>query len=592
MAGRMRVFPVTTPVYERWFDVDLVVEDDAATELWRETLRALAQTLRNSGAFRDVREWKLELPSAGRPAPLLHGAGGASIHAKALKGSERRIVLFASHGSSLHWSTGANSALLTDWATSCAVALFHLLPSSNWGRTPLGEPVGRNSTYKPGVSNRELEFSPFWWLPIEQPSRITSIPMVELSPSAVEGWAKMLMARGHTTPATVLHSTSRPNSVVPTEDKQAISRRAGALLSANPKAFQLAVLLSHSPFTIPVARLIQEAHFGRSDHRELCQLFMSGLLQLVPGQSRATFASWFTIHPEAADILRRSLRPHDAQSLSQALLQRVSNHIARMTGQHLSMTSFALDENGTYSVPEWARPFAIVASRLESDFSPPAATSETRFEAFWKGLSSSIQAYLLRVAVDDGVLSSAAIPKEFWPSLLNRTITELDADGDRRFTTAARTKLVEIDDASPLLGARILWVDDHPSNNKWLVEQMRASGARVQAVLSTSAALDALHNEFDVIISDMGRIEGEREGFVLLEQLRQSGISTPVIIFAGASHRAQNGAQVLLELALTSVQTTMMHCSGTSFVSIGNRALCPMKSSTNFRHRLRPISLA
>jgi DNA-binding NtrC family response regulator len=41
-------------------------------------------------------------------------------------------------------------------------------------------------------------------------------------------------------------------------------------------------------------------------------------------------------------------------------------------------------------------------------------------------------------------------------------------------------------------------------------------------------------NKFDVIISDMGRQEGPREGYVLLEKLRRSGIETPFVIYAGS----------------------------------------------------------
>lgn len=127
-AGRaLRVVPVVVPARERWFQVDLVTEEDPAAEVWREVLAAFAQAMRNSGAFRDVREWKLDLGPAGNGPATLHAPGGAVLPAAALAG-ERRLILFASHGCSTHWSSGAYAALLYKWARDCAVALIQLLP--------------------------------------------------------------------------------------------------------------------------------------------------------------------------------------------------------------------------------------------------------------------------------------------------------------------------------------------------------------------------------------------------------------------------------------------------------------------------------
>ena len=73
---------------------------------------------------------------------------------------------------------------------------------------------------------------------------------------------------------------------------------------------------------------------------------------------------------------------------------------------------------------------------------------------------------------------------------------------------------------------------------------------QVQTELSTEQALGRLQTEhFDVIISDMGRVEGPTEGYVLLQKLRAGGDTTPFIVFAGSdleSHRREaiaRGAQ-------------------------------------------------
>ncbi len=57
------VLPIFRPLQERWFDVDVVSEDDSAIALWHETVRDFCQMLRDTGAFRDVRAWRLRIPS-------------------------------------------------------------------------------------------------------------------------------------------------------------------------------------------------------------------------------------------------------------------------------------------------------------------------------------------------------------------------------------------------------------------------------------------------------------------------------------------------------------------------------------------------
>lgn len=82
----------------------------------------------------------------------------------------------------------------------------------------------------------------------------------------------------------------------------------------------------------------------------------------------------------------------------------------------------------------------------------------------------------------------------------------------------------------------ILWVDDNPSNNTYAANAFEAVGIRVEVALSTREALEKLESRpFDAIISDMGRREGPREGYILLDALRSRGDQTPFYIHAGSS---------------------------------------------------------
>ena len=80
---------------------------------------------------------------------------------------------------------------------------------------------------------------------------------------------------------------------------------------------------------------------------------------------------------------------------------------------------------------------------------------------------------------------------------------------------------------------QILWVDDRPDNNTYEREAFEAIGLRLTLVLSTDEAFEKLsQNKYSVIISDMGRYEGPREGYVLLDRLRKEGDLTPLFFYA------------------------------------------------------------
>ncbi len=89
----------------------------------------------------------------------------------------------------------------------------------------------------------------------------------------------------------------------------------------------------------------------------------------------------------------------------------------------------------------------------------------------------------------------------------------------------------------------ILWVDDRPDNNRYERKAFEAMGLKFTLALSTNEALEILSKQrFAAIISDMGRREGPREGYVLLDTVRKKDSSTPFFIYAGSNapeHKAE-----------------------------------------------------
>lgn len=82
---------------------------------------------------------------------------------------------------------------------------------------------------------------------------------------------------------------------------------------------------------------------------------------------------------------------------------------------------------------------------------------------------------------------------------------------------------------------RLLWVDDMPMNNMYILQAFRSIGITVVTALSTDEALDRLHRDiYDIIISDLGRPGDDMAGRTLLRKVRELGLSIPYIVYASA----------------------------------------------------------
>ena len=96
----------------------------------------------------------------------------------------------------------------------------------------------------------------------------------------------------------------------------------------------------------------------------------------------------------------------------------------------------------------------------------------------------------------------------------------------------------------------VLWVDDRPNNNIYERAALQALRFEFTLALSTDEALEKLKGRsYSAVISDMGRVEGPREGYVLLDAVRRVDQKTPFFIYTGSNapkHKqeaAKRGAQ-------------------------------------------------
>jgi CheY-like chemotaxis protein len=83
-------------------------------------------------------------------------------------------------------------------------------------------------------------------------------------------------------------------------------------------------------------------------------------------------------------------------------------------------------------------------------------------------------------------------------------------------------------------GARILLVNDVPSEMEHVTAILRQLGVDVDVVTTTDEALSRLHqNAYDVAVSDMRRGASEDEGLKFLTRMRQGRIQRPTILTVG-----------------------------------------------------------
>lgn len=97
---------------------------------------------------------------------------------------------------------------------------------------------------------------------------------------------------------------------------------------------------------------------------------------------------------------------------------------------------------------------------------------------------------------------------------------------------------------SPRRAARVLWVDDRPSNNEGERDRLRMHGLVFDNVVSTREALLQLTQEsYDLVITDLGRrTSSDRSsaaGTDLLEHPALQRGGPPVVVYAGAGALAR-----------------------------------------------------
>lgn len=124
------------------------------------------------------------------------------------------------------------------------------------------------------------------------------------------------------------------------------------------------------------------------------------------------------------------------------------------------------------------------------------------------------------------------------------------------------TRGVIIDDSLAPKNTSILWVDDRPKNNAYLVASLRDQGISVDLALTTEQGVGLYETGgYDAVVSDMGRPEGQHAGLDLFKRIRAYNTDVPFFIFCSA-RTARNMKKEALECGVTAITS-----SGTTLLS-------------------------
>jgi CheY-like chemotaxis protein len=159
------------------------------------------------------------------------------------------------------------------------------------------------------------------------------------------------------------------------------------------------------------------------------------------------------------------------------------------------------------------------------------------------------------VLVDGGrIPSDAELPAEL------RWFTKRNAYSLRRESfsddVSALVYAIPVLAAIPRRAARVLWVDDRPSNNEFERKTLRPHGIVFDNVVSTAEAVEQLANEnYDLVITDLGRADSsdrsQTAGASFLKHPAVIRGGPPVIVYA--SQWAVRQKDELLQLGASEV---------------------------------------
>ena len=345
--------PVLVRAPERWFDLAIVVEDSPSLKIWEDTIVELQTLVEQQGAFRQVRTWGLQgkKGESVQLSPNWHPTS-TPLPPRAAKTlidpTGRRIVWLVSDCTSDLWDYPPIYKSLEKWGRHSPLAIVQLFPERLWSRTALGigQPM-RFHAAAPGATHATLSASATSIYPAMEDEdekaeggseTSITLPVISLEPEAVNRWANVTTGVGDARVAGLrifLHqlmpqsvSSLQLNTLTPEQRVQQFCA------TASITAQKLAGLMAAVPVSLPVAHLIQKTLLPQSRQVHLAEVFMGGLLDVIPSVSDKQPAQY-----RFAELVREKLIDAVPISKTTQVLDTVSAYISERLG--LGTKSFA-----------------------------------------------------------------------------------------------------------------------------------------------------------------------------------------------------------------------------------------------------------
>ncbi|MFE4495353.1 SAV_2336 N-terminal domain-related protein [Streptomyces niveus] len=359
---------VTRPVRTRWLSLALLVDDGVSMVLWQRLATEVRTLMERAGAFRDIRVYGLD--TRGTPAPRLstrpYGHKGPyQTPASVSDPTGNTLVLVVSDGVGEAWWDGRMRDVMQLWARCGPTAVVHALPTRLWANSGITAQRWRVATHRRGGPNTDWHITD----PVLPPELVTfdsvPVPVLEPSPAAVAGWARLIASPG-TTAQLPLWSAGRPATGRPFADTRQ-GDVADAVLrfreAASPEAYRLAAhLAAVAPVTPPVMRLVQNALGPPTDNGHIVEVFLGGLM-------RQTTAAWpthlpqhqlFDFSDEARRLLLGALSPQELLRNTRSVTRQLEAAIGRSS----NFPAWVGHPDGTAVIADTDRSFGWLKERL------------------------------------------------------------------------------------------------------------------------------------------------------------------------------------------------------------------------------------
>jgi hypothetical protein len=348
--------PVMRPAPERWFDIVLAVDSSPSMDLWRPLISDLRAVLTGTGAFRDVRTWRLRPQQQAMILPPSAQAAARSPR-ELIDGAGRRLFFVVTDGAAHGWHDGSATKVLADWSKTGPVAVLQPLPEQMWTRTGLAAMPVRLTAQAPGAPNSQLHAD-------YRRRRIPGIPIpvLGIEPNAVHSWARLVAGSASAVPLAATPANSdQPALSSLTSQNESGSAMDRFRASASPPAYRLAVCLSAVPLTLPIMRLVQHVAVPAANPSALAEVILGGLIS-------RTGDNTYEFLPGIREALLTELRRSEMAMVFSAISDYITQHAGKA-----SQTFAAIAESADGPVAADAQAFSWVPSAVAARLGLPTS---------------------------------------------------------------------------------------------------------------------------------------------------------------------------------------------------------------------------